>query len=194
MKTVRLNSRFLEIRPMTAEQSGRGGCLLNIAYSYADTPFGEMMVATTHVGICYLVFVTAGRNAVLQDLKHIFPHAVCEQRMSELQQNAIEAVRTMPQDAADTIPLHLKATDFQLSVWKELLDIPLGSLTAYGKIAQKIQKPKACRAVGSAVGCNPVAVLIPCHRVVRTDGALGGYRWGLERKVKLLEWENTQLL
>lgn len=192
MKIVHLNSRFLEIRPMTAEQSGRGGCLLNIAYSYADTPFGEMMVASTHVGICFLAFVTAGRDAVLQDLKHIFPHAVYEQRMSELQRKTIEIVRTMPQYEADIIPLHLKGTDFQLSVWKELLDIPLGSLTSYGKIAQKLQKPKACRAVGSAVGDNPVSILIPCHRVVRTDGALGGYRWGLERKMKLLEWENTQ--
>ena len=87
------------------------------------------------------------------------------------------------------LPLHPKGTEFQLSVWKELLNIPLGGITSYGKIAQKLQKPNACRAVGSAVGDNPVSVLIPCHRVLRTDGGLGGYHWGLERKVKLLEWE-----
>ena len=89
----------------------------------------------------------------------------------------------------ETVPLHLKGTEFQLRVWKELLNIPFGETTTYKDIAAALQTPKAFRAVGSAIGENPVSVLIPCHRVLRTDGALGGYHWGLERKVRLLEWE-----
>ena len=90
---------------------------------------------------------------------------------------------------AFTIPLHLVGTDFQLQVWNELLKIPFGETATYGEIAAALQNPKAYRAVGTAIGDNPVAVLIPCHRVLRTDGTLGGYHWGLEHKVQLLEWE-----
>ena len=175
MKQERLNSRFLKVLPMSAEESGNGGRNLSIAYSFTETPFGEILMASTSKGICYLAFVTESRDAVLD----------------ELQQKTVNAVLSIDKENIDVLPLHLKGTEFQLSVWKELLNIPLGGITSYGKIAQKLQKPNACRAVGSAVGDNPVSVLIPCHRVLRTDGGLGGYHWGLERKVKLLEWEKT---
>mgnify|MGYP001661535010 CR=1 FL=1 len=191
MKQERLNSRFLKVLPMSAEESGNGGRNLNIAYSFTETPFGEILMASTSKGICYLAFVTESRDAVLDELKHIFPHAAYREHRDELQQKTVNAVLSIDKENIDVLPLHLKGTEFQLSVWKELLNIPLGGITSYGKIAQKLQKPNACRAVGSAVGDNPVSVLIPCHRVLRTDGGLGGYHWGLERKVKLLEWEKT---
>lgn len=188
-----LNSRFVRLLPMTDEEAGRGGCNLSISYSFADTPFGEVLVASTSKGICYLAFVTVHRDVALQELTHFFPRATFEQRTVGFHKQAIEAFGTMDRRKTDMIPLHLKGTDFQLSVWQELLSIPLGEITSYGKIAQKLNKPKACRAVGTAVGDNPVSVLIPCHRVLRTDGALGGYHWGLQRKVKLLEWENIHI-
>lgn len=188
-----LNHRLVQLLPMSAEESGRGGSNLNIACSFAETPFGEMLTASTHKGICYLAFVSESRDAVLDELKRIFPRAACEQRAVDFHQKAMEAVRALDTEQPDTIALHLKGTDFQLSVWRELLNIPLGSITSYAKIAEKLQKPKACRAVGTAVGNNPVSVLIPCHRVLRADGALGGYHWGLERKVQLLEWEKTHI-
>lgn len=193
MSKERLNSRLVHLLPMSAEETGRGGSNLNIAYSFAETPFGEILAASTSKGVCYLAFVTLGRDAVLDELKRIFPRAAYEQRADDFHQKAVEAVRAMDKEVPCTIPLHLKGTDFQLSVWRELLDVPLGSITSYGKIAEKLQKPKACRAVGNAVGDNPVSVLIPCHRVLRTDGALGGYHWGPERKVQLLEWEKTHI-
>lgn len=189
MKRAYLNSSFIKIKPMSAEQIGTGGRLLNIAYSFADTPLGEMLIASTSEGICYLAFVTDGREAVLEALKHLYPQAAYEQRMDDFQRKALIAIQGGEPDETCIIPLHLKGTDFQLSVWKELLTIPSGTVTSYGKIARKLQKPKACRAVGSAVGDNPVSILIPCHRVVRSDGALGGYHWGLDRKVRLLDWE-----
>ena len=181
MKQERLNSRFLKVLPMSAEESGNGGRNLNIAYSFTETPFGEILMASTSKGICYLAFVTESRDAVLDELKHIFPHAAYREHRDELQQKTVNAVLSIDKENIDVLPLHLKGTEFQLSVWKELLNIPLGGITSYGKIAQKLQKPNACRAVGSAVGDNPVSVLIPCHRVLRTDGGLGGYHWGLER-------------
>ena len=111
-----------------------------------------------------------------------------DRRTDEYQRKALAAL-SADEENVETVPLHLKGTEFQLRVWKELLNIPFGETTTYKDIAAALQTPKAFRAVGSAIGENPVSVLIPCHRVLRTDGALGGYHWGLERKVRLLEWE-----
>lgn len=178
----------ISILPMTPEESGRGGAELTIHYDFVDTVHGELLIASTHKGVCYLAFVTQGQEAVLAELKQQFPRAVYRWQSDEWQERALAA---LPMDAACQHPvtLHLKGTDFQVSVWKELLKIPRGTVTSYGKIAVALQRPKACRAVGTAVGDNPVSILIPCHRVLRTDGALGGYHWGLERKIHLLECE-----
>ncbi|MCD8184868.1 MAG: methylated-DNA--[protein]-cysteine S-methyltransferase [Bacteroides sp.] len=150
--------------------------------------FGEMLIGSTSQGVYYLAFVTEGRQAVLDEMTENFPGASFEEGTDETQQKALAAL-SMDKENIEIAPLHLKGSNFQLSVWKELLKIPLGETTTYAKIAAALQNPKACRAVGSAIGDNPVSVLIPCHRVVRTDGALGGYHWGLERKTLLLEWE-----
>ena len=192
MKQEYLNSRFLKIIPMTAEETKSGGCNLLITFSFVETSFGEVLIASTTKGVCYLAFVTESRETVLEELKHIFPCAAYEQRSDEFQQKAIAAFE-MNKAELETVSLHIKGTDFQMSVWKELPKIPLGGISSYGKLAALLLRPKACRAVGTAVGDNPVSILIPCHRVLRTDGGLGGYHWGLDRKIQLLDWEKAQV-
>lgn len=180
------NGGFLKVEAMTPNEVQNGGCRLTIRYSFVDAACGKMLVASTSKGVCYLAFVTDGHEAALAELKHLFPRATYEMGTDAFQEKTVLALEG---EVTTPIPLHLKGTDFQLSVWNELLKIPMGSVTSYGKIATALQKPKAYRAVGTAIGDNPVSVLIPCHRVLRTDGALGGYHWGLERKIQLLDWE-----
>lgn len=186
MKYTLLNRDSLELLPMSAEEIAKGGAYLQIAYTFEETLFGELLIASTCKGICYLAFVTEGQEEVLAELKQLFPAATYEHRSDVFQQQLLAALKG---ESVEKISLHLKGTEFQWSVWKELLNIPFGQTTSYGEIARSVQKPKASRAVGTAIGANPVSILIPCHRVLRTDGALGGYHWGLERKVRLLEWE-----
>lgn len=174
MKHSLLNERFVTIE--------------SIAYSFADTFLGEMLVASTSKGVCYMAFVTGSRDAALAEMTSRFPGTCFEEHTDEYQRKALNAL-SADKNNRDVVPLHLKGTDFQLRVWQELLKIPFGETATYSEIAAALQSPKACRAVGSAIGWNPVSVLIPCHRVLRTDGALGGYHWGLERKIQLLEWE-----
>lgn len=184
-----MNGSFLSVEAMTPDEVQKGGYHLTIRYSFVETACGEMLVASTSKGVCYLAFVTDGQETALAELKHLFPRATYEMGTDAFQEKALLA---LDGKVDGLVPLHLKGTDFQLSVWNELLKIPMGSVTCYGKIAAALQKPKACRAVGTAVGDNPVSVLIPCHRVLRTDGALGGYHWGLERKIRLLDREKLQ--
>lgn len=185
------NKRFVCIDRMLPEEIKQ----LAINYEFAHTPFGEMLLASTAKGLCYLAFVTNTPEAVLDELKQIFPKALYTKQPDEYQQRALAVVLGQGKENRVPIVLHLKGTDFQFEVWQELLEVPFGGLTTYGAIAAKLNRPKACRAVGTAVGDNPVSVLIPCHRVLRSSGALGGYHWGLERKMALLEWEkNSQEL
>lgn len=189
MRIGETNERFISVEAMKPEEVKNGGCGLTIRYSFADASCGEMLLASTAKGVCYLAFVTDGHEAALAELKHLFPCATYEMGIDAFQEKALLA---LDGNVSGSIPLHLKGTDFQMNVWKELLKIPAGGVTSYGKIAEALQKPKACRAVGTAIGDNPVSVLIPCHRVLRADGALGGYHWGLERKIRLLEREKLQ--
>ena len=188
MKRHLLNEKFV-----TIEQLADGGYAhklpgVTVDYSFAETFLGEMLVASTPKGVCYMAFVTGNRDVSLIEMVSRFPGAHFEERTDEYQRKALAAL-SADEENVETVPLHLKGTEFQLRVWKELLNIPFGETTTYKDIAAALQTPKAFRAVGSAIGENPVSVLIPCHRVLRTDGALGGYHWGLERKVRLLEWE-----
>lgn len=188
MKRHLLNEKFV-----TIEQLADGGYAhklpgVTVEYSFAETFLGEMLVASTPKGVCYMAFVTGNRDISLIEMVNRFPGAHFEERTDEYQRKALAAL-SADEENVETVPLHLKGTEFQLRVWKELLNIPFGETTTYKDIAAALQTPKAFRAVGSAIGENPVSVLIPCHRVLRTDGALGGYHWGLERKVRLLEWE-----
>lgn len=185
--TSRLHDLFVNLEGMTPGEFKNGGENLDINYSYAETPFGEILVASTPKGICHMAF-SEDRALALRELKKRFPNARYAQVVDRQQQNALFIFRH-DWSRLGEIKLHLQGTPFQLKVWETLLKIPMGRATTYGKIAGAIDHPGAGRAVGTAVGQNPVAFLIPCHRVIRSTGALGGYRWGEVRKTALLGWE-----
>ncbi|MEZ5042722.1 MAG: methylated-DNA--[protein]-cysteine S-methyltransferase [Saprospiraceae bacterium] len=185
--TGRLHDLFVNIEGMTPGEFKNGGKSLSINYSFAESPFGHILIASTHKGICYMSFVEA-EKAAFSELQSHFPNAQFRQMVDLIQQNAFY-IFTKDWDKLDQIKLHLKGTDFQLKVWEALLKIPKGNLSTYGRIAQTIQKPKASRAVGTAIGSNPVAYLIPCHRVIRANGDFGQYMWGATRKTAIIGWE-----
>ena len=128
----------------------------------------------------------------LLDLKAKFPNATFRQNLDLLQQNAL-FIFQHDWSKLNQIKLHLKGTSFQLKVWEALLQIPMGRLSTYGSIARKIDLPNASRAVGTAIGSNPVAFLIPCHRVIQSSGNFGGYMWGPTRKTAMIGWEASQV-
>jgi AraC family transcriptional regulator, regulatory protein of adaptative response / methylated-DNA-[protein]-cysteine methyltransferase len=185
--TGRLHDLFITIEGMTPGEYKNGGEALSIHYSYAETPFGNILVASTTKGICYMAFADTAEKA-FQDLQNHFPRAQFRQMVDLLQQNALY-IFTHDWSQLHKIKLHLKGSDFQLKVWEALLKIPMGHLSTYGNIARHIQQPQASRAVGTAIGSNPVAFLIPCHRVIQSTGAIGGYMWGPTRKTAIIGWE-----
>jgi len=185
--TGRLHDLFINMEGMTPGEYKNGGENLSINYSYAESPFGNLLVASTLKGICYIAFADDEKQT-LSELKHIFPNANYKQMVDLIQQNAL-SVFTGDWKKMEQIKLHLKGTEFQLKVWETLLKIPMGELATYGKVAASIQKPTASRAVGTAIGDNPVAFLIPCHRVIQSTGMIGQYHWGSDRKTAIIGWE-----
>ncbi len=191
--TGRLHDLFIKIEGMTPGEFKNGGENLSINYSYAESPFGNIVVASTNKGICYMAFADDEEKA-LNDLQQHFPNASFKQMLDVIQQHALY-IFTHDWSKLHQIKLHLKGTSFQLKVWETLLKIPMGQLSTYGSIAEKIKNPNASRAVGTAIGSNPVAFLIPCHRVIQSTGTFGGYMWGPIRKTAIIGWEaaKTQL-
>ena len=163
---------------------------LIIYYGYLDTPFGKMLVANTRKGICYMGFADDKCKAI-NELEHRFPKAVIKQEVTQRQKDAIQ-IFLRDWKCIPKIQLHIKGTEFQMKVWKELINIPVGKVTTYGDIATKIGHPRASRAVGTAVGKNPVVYLIPCHRVICASGSLGGFFWSLQRKIDFLNSEAVE--
>jgi AraC family transcriptional regulator of adaptative response/methylated-DNA-[protein]-cysteine methyltransferase len=189
--TSRLHDLFVSIEGMTPGEFKNGGECLTISYSFAVTPFGKVIVASTSKGICHLCFEENELNALL-DLKSCFPNAKYNHITDVYQQDALSIFK---KDwlHLDEIKLHLKGTEFQIKVWGSLLKIPFGRLASYGTVAKLIDKPKASRAVGTAIASNPVAFLIPCHRVIQASGNRGGYRWGGSRKAAIIGWESSRV-
>jgi AraC family transcriptional regulator, regulatory protein of adaptative response / methylated-DNA-[protein]-cysteine methyltransferase len=176
----------LGMTPSAWRDGGRGE---TIRWTTFDSPLGEMLIAATSKGICRLTF-----DENEETLRRHFPHATLvkdEGGMAELVEGALAALERPA--AAPQLPIDVAGTAFQEAVWRELRKIPLGETRSYAEIAAAIGQPKAVRAVGTANGDNHVAVLIPCHRVIRSDGTLGGYAGGLDRKRKLLAAEGQQL-
>jgi O-6-methylguanine DNA methyltransferase len=188
--TSRLHDLFVNIEGMTPAEYKNGGKNLHINYSFAESPFGSLIVASTPKGICYMAFEEDEEKA-FSDLKTKFPNAVFQRKLDLLQQNALFIFQN-DWSKLNEIKLHLKGTDFQLKVWESLLKIPMGKLSTYGKIAEQMGNPNASRAVGSAIGSNPVAFLIPCHRVIQSSGTVGGYMWGSTRKTAIIGWEGAK--
>lgn len=185
--TGRLHDLFVNIEGMTPGEYKNGGENLVINYSFAETPFGNILVASTPKGICHIAFADEEEKE-LGLLKMKFPNAVYRQIADTAQQNALY-IFTHDWSRINEIKLHLKGTDFQLKVWETLLKIPSGQLTTYGTIAKGIGMPSASRAVGTAIGANPVAFLIPCHRIIQSTGVFGQYHWGSVRKTAMIGWE-----
>jgi len=186
--TGRLHDLFIKIEGMTPGEYKNGGRELAINYSFAETPFGEMIVASTPKGICHMAFADEGQEAAFNELKNSFPNAQFTQLVDANQQQAL-FIFTQDWSKLSQIKLHLKGTSFQLKVWDALIKVPAGDLKTYSSIAEAIDAPKASRAVGSAIGSNPVAFLIPCHRVIRMNGETGEYHWGSARKSAMIGWE-----
>ena len=189
--TGRLHDLFVKIEGMTPGEYKNGGENLHINFSFSESPFGEIIIASTSKGICHLAFFSDQEEGASL-MKARFPNASYHQLEDEIQQEAL-TIFQHDWNKLSQIKLHLHGTPFQLKVWDALLKIPMGNLTTYGSIANEIEKPKASRAIGTAIGSNPVAFLIPCHRVIQSSGKIGGYMWGNTRKSAIIGWEAAQL-
>ncbi len=188
--TSRLHDLFVKIEGMTPAEYQNGGKNLSIAYQFKETPFGKIIIANTLKGICWMAFEETEAKAI-ENLQNHFPNAQLLQESHIFQEKAMLIFGEDWSDISE-IKLHLKGTDFQLNVWKSLLKIPFGKLSTYGTMALDIQQPKAARAVGTAIGSNPIAYLIPCHRVIQQSGILGGYMWQPVRKAAIIGWEASK--
>ncbi len=162
-----------------------------VSYRFYDIPAGEVVVASTGEGLCALEFVRAGRESAKALLRARFPKAELEEREEEVHARTYGYISGK---STQRPPLHLCGTEFQRRVWECLCKIPVAKTVTYKDIAQTLGCPSAVRAVANAVAANPVAIVVPCHRVVRSDGSPGGYRWGRERKMALLERETGEVM
>lgn len=185
----RLYDHFVQLEGVTPAQYRRVGRGLSIRYGCAASPFGSMFIAATARGICALAFIEMGaERAPLERLRRDWPDAVLTEDDAEAARLAA-SLFDAPAEAARPLSLLARGTNFQINVWRALLEIAPGRLVSYADVAAALGKPKAARAVGAAVGANRIAFLIPCHRVIRESGGVGGYRWGLTRKHALHAWE-----
>jgi len=185
----RLYEHAAEELGMTPATYSRGGRGVNISYTTTASPMGRLLVAVTERGVCAVRM--ADNDAELEkDLRAEFPNAELKRDDSALRESVQKILSHLEKkESRLDLPLDIKATAFQRQVWEHLRSIPYGETVSYGDVAKALGKPGAVRAVGRACATNPVALVIPCHRVVREDKTLGGYRWGLDRKKKLLEHE-----
>ena len=184
----RLHDLFVTLEAMTPGEYKAGGAGLAIQYGAHETPFGRALVAMTARGICGLQFIDDER-AGIEQLRRQWPVAELRRSPAATAPVAERLFGPLASRPNAALALLVKGSNFQVKVWRALLELPFGALATYGSIAARIGAPSAARAVGAAVGANPIAWLIPCHRVIRESGALGGYRWGMERKSAMLGWE-----
>lgn len=190
----RLHDLFVTFQSMTPAEYRDHGSGLEIGYGVHDSPFGRCLLGITARGICWLSFQESKTARALAALRDTWPGAVLSPAHDD---TAAMMRRIFPGEGLlpnSPLPLLVQGTDFQLQVWRALLGIPLGATATYGDLAETLQKPRAARAVGTAVGRNAIAFLIPCHRIIRSDGGVGGYRWGSPRKEVMLEWERIRLM
>ncbi|MCV2889678.1 bifunctional helix-turn-helix domain-containing protein/methylated-DNA--[protein]-cysteine S-methyltransferase [Ruegeria aquimaris] len=187
--TGRLHDLFVRWEAMSPGDYARKGADLTIYWGWFESPFGPALVMGTERGICGIGFAAeAGAEATMQDLLSRWPQATFVEDPMRLRPWVLSAFGAAS-DRLEPVPLYLIGAPLQIKVWEALLRIPSGQVTTYGELAQSIGQPRAVRAVGTAVGRNPVSWLIPCHRALRKSGGLGGYHWGLPVKRAMLAWE-----
>ena len=186
----RLHDLCVSLEAASPGEMKSGGAGIEIQYGITVTPFGEALIGETKRGICHLSFVDHDRAAARAVLSSQWPNAKFRRNDSRIADLAA-GIFSHSRPAITSRPLRafVRATEFQLRVWRALLRVPAGSLTTYGRLAQAIGQSRAARAVGTAVGANPVAFIIPCHRVIRETGALGHYHWDPIRKRAIVGWE-----
>ena len=185
----RLHDHFVRLDAVTPGEYKAHGDGLTIEHAVHETPFGDAFVASTPRGLCTLGFLEHGSvTDHLDRLRKIWGNAEFREDKTNTSR-IIETVFTRKTRPDRPLSLVVSGTNFQVSVWRALLRIPQGMVTSYSEIAAAVGRPKAARAIGQAVGANPVAFLIPCHRVIQTSGRLGGYRWGETRKHAIHAWE-----
>ncbi len=184
----RLHDLFVRLEAMSPGDYKRGGVGISINIAFQESPFGEVLVASTDRGICAIRFVAIRRDETLAELHAEWPQATF------VVTAAPDYARQLFSDSSPSqpIPVHVKGTNFQVRVWEALLQIPEGNLLTYSDVAQRIGQPAATRAVASAIAKNPVGYLIPCHRVINKAGQLHKYRWGGTRKKALIGWEQAR--
>lgn len=189
--TSRLYSRTSSELGMEPSKYRRGAIAAPIRYSCTDSPLGRMLIAATEKGICSIQFADSDEE-LEQGLKQEFPYAVRRrdgEGLSELASQVMDSLKGEASPSSATLPLDIRATAFQRRVWAYLQAIGFGETRSYAEVAKGIRRPSAVRAVARACATNPIAIAIPCHRILRSNGDLGGYRWGVQRKKKLLEIE-----
>lgn len=188
----RLYDHFVQLEAVTPQEYKQQGAGLDIVWGCQPCLFGEVFVATTTRGLCKLVFKQdRSTEDLVNQLQEEWPLADISENQTEAAQ-IIKTVFGVPTKRTAPLSLLVRGTNFQINVWRALLDIKDGQLATYADIATKIGVPKAVRAVGTAIGANPIAYAIPCHRVIRQSGELGGYRWGLTRKHAMLAKETAR--
>src|SRR5208283_459092 len=184
----RLHDLFVSMDAVTPGEFRKQGKHLRILYGFFPSTFGECFIALTHRGICHLAFVgLADRKKIVSDFKKQWRHADILKDSAAVRPYSKRIFGSAPSNSP--LLLHVAGTNFQVQVWQALLKIPRGNTVSYEEISERIGRPKAVRAVANAVAHNPVAYIIPCHRVIRKTGAMGGYRWGVARKKAILVWE-----
>lgn len=187
----RLHDLMVNVYAMTPEAYRKQGQFTQVEYGWHDTPFGVCLLGLTDKGVCWLSFHDDYTG--LEELKTEWQAASFQENFESTGQ-IVKKIFTDAFEKPRTLMLHVKGTNLQIRVWEALLSIPPAQLVTYSQIAKHIEHPSAVRAVGSAVGRNPVSYVIPCHRVIRKSGALGGYRWGMARKQVLQAWESAQAM
>ncbi len=187
---ARLHDLFVTHEAMTPGHYKAGGAGLTLSYGYHPSPFGEAILVATDRGLAGIGFVDDGdRAAALADMRRRWPKADYREDEAATAPLARRVFDPTRWQAEQPLRVVLIGTDFEVRVWQTLLKIPLGRATTYSDVAHRIGKPSACRAVGAAVGKNPISFVVPCHRVLGRSGALTGYHWGLTRKQAILGWE-----
>jgi AraC family transcriptional regulator, regulatory protein of adaptative response / methylated-DNA-[protein]-cysteine methyltransferase len=187
----RLHDHFVQLEAMTPGEYKNKGSGLEIRYATHESLFGTLFVAQTPRGICRTSFID--QNSEEDELKILSKNFPLASFIEDKKSTKIFADTIFAKDSTKKFSLHITGTNFQLAVWRALLRIPSGQAISYGELAAHLKNPGASRAVGTAIGTNQIAFLIPCHRVIQQSGALGGYRWGTERKQAIQVWEKLSI-
>ncbi|MEQ1587394.1 MAG: methylated-DNA--[protein]-cysteine S-methyltransferase [Cyclobacteriaceae bacterium] len=191
----RVYDLFTTLEAVTPEEYKQRGNGIHINYGFHETPFGMALIGVTDRGVCWLSFTTTDEDPriELEKMKEHWYNSIFHQDNLLTESFIAKIFNRKAAETQSKLHLFVKGTNFQIKVWGALLKIPMGDVTTYQGVAESIQHPKAMQAVGSAVGSNHIAYLIPCHRVIRKDGVLGEYRWSSTRKKSIIGWEMAKV-